>query len=246
MKKLLVLSIILMLIAGVMFIDSHDLMTPKVYANEISTENQNTIEVYGKATLEVEPDIAYINIGVNSESKDPAEAQNENKEKMTKIISALKDQGITDDALKTLNYNIRKNYTYPKDGDRIETYVVSNILKVTIEDLSKVGQMIDVSSKAGANNINSIRFALKDDSMYYNEALALAIDNADSKAKTLLEAVGGDLNQPKSIVELSSNNGFYRDSNISMKAEMAYDSVQTPIESGDITVTAQLKVIYEY
>lgn len=246
MKKLLVLSIIMLLIAGVMFIDSHDLMAPKAYADEASDATQNTIEVYGKSTLDVEPDVAYINIGVNSESKDPSEAQLENKQKMTKIIDALKDEGITDEQLKTLNYNIRKNYTYPKDGERVETYLVSNVLKVTIEDLSKVGKMIDVSTNAGANNINSIRFALKDDSMYYNEALALAIENADSKAKTLLEAVGGTYNSPISIVELSSNSGFYRDSNVMMKAEMAYDSVETPIESGDITVSAQLKVIYEY
>ena len=245
MKKMLSIAVVLMLIATVFVIDSSDLFASKSYAD--TTESDlSTVEVYGSAAIEVEPDVAYINIGVNTENEDPSIAQKLNKTKMDKIIKALKSEGLTDEELKTLNYSIQKSYNYPKEGEREEYYVVSNTLKITINDLSTVGRIIDVSSNAGANNINNIQFSIKDDSEFYNEALKLAMESAKGKAESIMSTFNETTISPKSVIEISSNAGITRSSEVMMEGKGAYDSVETPIQSGDISINARVRVIYEY
>jgi len=245
MKKILSVLLVLVVLSGVFIIDSKDLLAPKVFAD--TTENEmSTVEVYGNANIEVEPDVAYINIGVNTENDDPSVAQKSNKVKMDKIIQALKSEGLTDEHLKTLNYSINKNYNYLKDDEREEYYVVSNTLKITINDLSTVGKIIDISSNAGANTINSIQFSIKDDSEYYNQALKLAMKSANDKANSIMSTFNVTPGNPKSVFELTSNIGITRSPELMMESKVAYDSVETPIQSGDITINARVRVIYEY
>ncbi|MEA1974387.1 MAG: SIMPL domain-containing protein [Bacillota bacterium] len=248
MKKILIGLLIFTIISAVFVIDSNDLLSKKVYANEdMTAEDKSTVEVYGSANIDVKPDVAYINIGVNTENDNPSVAQKENKVKMDKIISSLKEIGLTDDELQTLNYSIRKNYRYLKDDEREEYYVVSNSLKITILDLEKIGTIIDLTSNAGANNINSIQFAVLDDSHYYNEALTLAMESAKEKANSIMSTFEEVANKPKTVIEISNNYGVTRDmGNMMMKSEAAYDSVVTPIQAGNLTITARVKVIYEY
>lgn len=246
MKKLLSVLLVLVVLVTVFVIDSNDVFAPKAYAADTTESEKSTVEVYGNANIEVEPDIAYINIGVNTENENPSTAQRLNKVKMEKIIEAIKSEGLTDDDLKTLNYNIYKNYRYFDEGEREEYYVVSNTLKITINDLAKVGKIIDVSSNAGANNINSIQFSVKDDSEYYNEALKLAMESAKGKAESIMSTFNVIPGSPKAVVEITSNQGITRTSELMMRSEAAYDSAETPIQSGDITINARVKVIYEY
>lgn len=248
MKKILIGLLIFTIISAVFVIDNNDLLSKKVYADEdIIAEEKSTVEVYGSANIDVKPDVAYINIGVNTENDNPSVAQKENKVKMDKIISSLKKIGLTDDELQTLNYSIRKNYRYLKDNEREEYYVVSNSLKITINDLEQIGNVIDAASDAGANNINSIQFAVLDDTSYYNEALTLAMESAKEKANSIMSTFGEVANKPKTVIEISNNYGATRDmGNMMMKSEAAYDSIATPIQAGDITISARVKVIYEY
>jgi len=245
MKKILSIAVVLIILASLFVMDSSDLFASKSYA-DTTESNKSTIEVYGTATIEVEPDVAYINIGVDTENEDPSVAQKLNKSKMDKIINALKAEGLTDEELKTLNYSIRKSYNYPKEDEREEYYEVSNTLKITINDLSTVGRIIDVSSNAGANNINSIQFSIKDDTEYYNEALKLAMESAKGKAESIMSTFNVTPGNPKSVVEISYNSGITRSSEVMMEGKGAYDSVETPIQSGDISIMARVKVIYEY
>lgn len=245
MKKILSIAVVLIILASLFVMDSSDLFASKSYADTTESD-QSTVEVYGTATIEAEPDVAYINIGVDTENDDPSVAQKLNKSKMDKIIKAIKAEGLTDEELKTLNYSIRKSYNYPNEGEREEYYVVSNTLKITINDLSTVGRIIDVSSNAGANNINSIQFSIKDDSEYYNEALKLAMESAKGKAESIMSTFNVTPGNPKSVVEISYNSGITRSSEVMMEAKVAYDSVETPIQSGDISIMARVKVIYEY
>lgn len=247
MKKIIIGLLVFTVIAAVFVIDSNDLLSKKVYADEESTEiSKSTVEVYGSANIEVEPDVAYINIGVDTENDNPSLAQKENKEKMDKIISSLKKMGLTDEELTTINYSIRKNYRYLNNDEREEYYMVSNSLKITVNNIDEVGNVIDAASNNGANNINSIQFSVTDDTVYYNQALNEAMLSAKEKATSIMNTFGETPSKPKSVVEISNNYGVVRDYGNMMKAEMAYDSVSTPIQAGDITISARVKVIYEY
>lgn len=246
MKKILASVLVVLLIASIFVIDSQDLLTNKVYADETEESNDNIVEVYGTATIEVDPDVAYINIGVETESKDSSEAQQENSTKMNKIIESIQALDVSEDQIKTLNYRIYPRYNYLENNEKEKYYVVSNTLKVTVNNLDQVGDIIDAASMAGANKINSIQFSVKDDTAIYNEALSSAVKAAEAKATSIMSVFDKKPGIPKKVLEISNNAGVYRDSavNYSMEATKAVSS--TPIESGSLSVKAKVKVIYEY
>ncbi len=73
------------------------------------------------------------------------------------------------------------------------------------------------------------------------------MESAKDKATSVMNVFEETPSKPKSVVEISNNYGATRDTgNMLMKSEAMYDSVSTPIQAGDITISARVKVIYEY
>ena len=83
-----------------------------------------------------------------------------------KVIDALVAIGIPRDALKTTGYNIYPVYedtTKPILDQKVRTYQVTNTLTVTLHDVSKTGDVIDVAVANGINQASSIQFLLSDE-----------------------------------------------------------------------------------
>ncbi|MCT4611910.1 MAG: SIMPL domain-containing protein [Clostridia bacterium] len=219
-------------------------------------KSEKTIEVSGKYIMSVKPDIAEISLGVKTEAKDAKVAQSENAKKMSKVIASIKKLGIKEEDIKTSNYSIYPRYEWrdikllTKEEERrvLIGYEVSNTVRITVRDLTKVSNVIDDSVKAGANFSNNINFKLADNTKYYNEALKEALKKAKVKAETLAGVYQIKLGAPKKIVETGYNEpGIFRYSNALMsKSVVMEDAVATPIESGEITVEAEVNVVYEY
>ncbi len=243
MKKALIGLVIVALIAGVVLIDSFDLMSGDTRANEDSSVKLVTVQ--GEGTVKVKPDVAYINVGVESSDVDAQVAQEENKEKMDAILKALKDYGLEDDDIKTISYNIWRGVDYRSEVE-IEEYHVTNMIEITIDEIDTVGNIIDVTSGAGANQINSIRFSVSDEKKYYNEALEIAMENAESKAASIMGTFGEKPGKPYKVIESSFGGGQFREANVAYDGAMMKSASSTPISSGDLEIKATLSVEYDY
>jgi len=243
MKKLVYGLLIIALIAGVALIDSLDLLSGDVKATDEAVVK--TVMVQGEGTVKVKPDIAYINVGVESNHIDAKVAQEENRNQMDAIVNALKDHGLTDDDIKTISYNIWRGIDYRSEKE-IEEYHVTNMIEITIKNIDDVGNIIDVTSGAGANQINSIRFSVSDEKKYYNEALSIAMDNAKEKATSIMDTFGEKPNKPYKVIEQSFGGGFFREANVAYDAVSSKAASSTPISSGDLEIKASLSVEYDY
>ncbi|HAN10549.1 MAG TPA: hypothetical protein DCP90_08075 [Clostridiales bacterium] len=219
-----------------------------VNAEDTATLNKNTITVSGEAKIKVAPDIAYVNIGVRTEGKTAAEAGKVNAEKMTAVVNAIKKAGIDAKDLKTSNYYVNPIYTYDEKTSKVTGYEATNTITVKVRDIAKTGDIIDLASKMGSNITNGVTFGLVDETISYNEALANAMKNAQGKATALATVVGVKLDKPSRISEDSYGGGsqpMYSNAVMNMKS---YDSAEsaTPVESGDIEITARVSVEYQY
>ncbi len=246
MTRKLKVSISMMMIMTVLLMAMAAYNTSDIAsANDSSTGR--TVTVSGQGEIVVTPDLAYIDLGVQTKAVDATKAQQENAKLMTTVIDALKKQGIKAEDIKTTNYSIYQTYDYKSNGERGDAYyVVNNTVNVKILDVTKVGNVIDAATLAGANSVNSIRFTVKDDSKYYQDALKLAMTNAKGKATAIMSTFGKTPGLPSAVNESSSGGGLYYDyypSNVKM--DMAF-AESTPIESGEIKITANVTVSYDY
>ena len=109
------------------------------------------LNVFGNGKVTVEPDIAYIILGVVTEHENAAMAQKENAAAMDKLISNIKAAGIKEEDIKTTNYSIYPKYNYIRETgeQQIIGYTVNNSIQLTIRDTLKVGKLLTWHRKAG-------------------------------------------------------------------------------------------------
>lgn len=199
----------------------------------------NKITVSGKGQVSVIPDTAVIRLGVQSTGKDLESIQAENAEISQAIVNTFKEFGIID--IKTYQYVIDKLYDY-ENGKRIDQgYTVRNIFEIRTNDMGQVGAIIDAAVATGANVVDFITFEVSNSESFYLEALNLAISDAYSKVKSIINHLNLNVEPiPKQIVENSAPPiPFSRN-----VAERAFAT--TPIEPGKTEIEAAVTIDFIY
>jgi len=215
---------------------------------ETPTETPRVISVNGQGEVIAEPDIATIELGVQTENEDSGIAQRMNQGLMNKIMGSLKTNAIEETDIKTVRYAIYPINEWNPELQRSEPkgFRVENIVRVTIRDIENVGMVIDGAVDAGANSVNSIQFSLSDPEKAYLQALELAVMNAEGKAKVIAEAAGVTITEPSRITEGYSmpaprTDVFMEAAGMGMKAEMP-----TSISGGELTIRANVSIDYNF
>jgi len=200
----------------------------------------------GTATLA--PDIAYFSAGVTETNPTVADAQNSVNTKTNAILDALKQGGVdVNKDVKTVGYSVQPQYTYPQNGAPVLTgYRVSNNVNVTVRDISKVGQLLDAVTKAGANQVGGVSFGLTDPEAASRVAREQAVQNARDKADTLAKATGVAVGIVMTIDDQSTMPPPPRPVSAAAPATTtaAGSAAPPPIQAGETTVTVTLRVTY--
>ncbi len=168
---------------------------------------ERTITVTGNDSAFGSPDIATIQIGVQSRNEDPSAAVNAANERMNAILATLKAAGVEDKDIQTTNFSISSQQDYdPLTGQPREmiVFVVDNTLSVTVRDLAKLGATLSSVVDAGANNIYGVSFSVSDAAKLESEARTRAVADARARAEELAQAAGVTLGEVVSISEFTS------------------------------------------
>jgi uncharacterized protein YggE len=237
-KSLLMLAVVILVLTSV----------GSVAAATQATCEENVIHAYGSGSIIGTPDRAQITFSVETENFDVKVAQQANAVQMTKVIDALVAAGLPKDALKTTGYNIYPVYDdYSKTPleQKIRTYRVTNTLTVTLHDVSRTGEVIDIAVANGINQASSIQFMLSDGQaqVLRTEALKKAVALARADADTVAGALGVTIVDVKSA-DISGGYAPVLFQNYNALDAMTKSAAPTPVQPGDVTVTAQVSITY--
>ncbi|HEY8536240.1 MAG TPA: SIMPL domain-containing protein, partial [Vicinamibacterales bacterium] len=137
-----------------------------------------TVAAAGEAIVRRAPDQAFVTIATESRAPRPEAAQQANARAMEKVRRELRDQKIPDAAIRTVSFNLREDFDYTSGGRVSRGFVVTNAIEVRVDDLTRLGRLVDEVIKAGATSISGIRFELKDRDAVEREALRRAVEDA--------------------------------------------------------------------
>jgi uncharacterized protein len=211
------------------------------------TASEHVIQTAGTGNVIGTPDRAQVTFAVQTENLDVKQAQVENAQKMAKVHDALIAAGIPKDALKTTGYNIYPVYEESTGflKPKIKTYQVTNRLTVTLHNVSQTGQVIDTAVANGINEADSIQFMLSDEKQQElrTEALKEAVSRAKSDADTISAAMGTTITGVQKAETGSSCSPVYFQ-NYALDGAAPRASAETPIQAGDITVSASVTITY--
>ncbi len=199
-----------------------------------------TLQVTGRAQVSASPDRVYIDMGVTTRARKPEAAAARNAARLSAVIAAVKRAAGSGAQLTTTEYSITPTYNYPHNGGTptLVGYTASNVVRVRVDDLRRIGPVIDAATQAGSNDVRGIRFALRDGQASRAEALHDAALNARQDAQALAGALGLRVVRVLSVAEQSPTvvpPVIYPQIRQFAKAEVA---PPTPIEAGAIEVSA--------
>jgi uncharacterized protein len=201
-----------------------------------------TVSVTGEASISVPPDLAQIDSGVTTEAKTAREASEANNKAMGGVLQALKNAGLAEKDIQTSRLSLSPQSAPNRNANApflIVGYRASNRVTVTIRDITKVADTIDVLVGAGANEISGMSFMVSKASKLLDDARAEAIADARRKAEIYAKAANITLGAPISISEETTPGPMpYR----KMAADMA---ASTPVAQGQETLRVSVSVSYE-
>ncbi|MFZ2095386.1 MAG: SIMPL domain-containing protein [Anaerolineales bacterium] len=204
-----------------------------------------TINVTGNAQVILAPDIAYISIGVHSEAKSATEAVASNNSQTQAVIDAIKGQGVDAKNIQTTNFSVYQQEKYSPSGEDLGSFFMTdNTVYVTMHDLTKIGDILDASISAGANNIYGITFDVQDKETALASGRDQAMADAKAQAEELAKAAGATLGAVQSISYYSSSpSPIYYDTKVAVPAGVG-GGASVPISSGQLTLTVSVTVTY--
>lgn len=202
-----------------------------------------TISVTGNAQVILAPDIAYVSIGVHSEAESAKAAVASNNSQTQAVIDAIKGQGVDAKDIQTTNFSVYQQEKFAPTGESLGTYFMAdNTVYVTIRDITKIGDILDASIKAGANSIYGITFDVENKESAMASGRDQAMVDAKAQAEQLANAAGVALGDVQSI-------SYYSNAPV----PVYYDSKMTgvggggqsvPISPGQLTLSVAVSVVY--
>lgn len=192
------------------------------------------------------PDRASIGAGVTSNGATAVEALRANSVAMEKLVSAAKKRGIKSEDIQTSGISLSPQYDYNNrvDGQppRFLGYQVSNMLRVTTDNIDQLGELLDALIAAGGTNVDGPSFSMKDADAMLVPARKAAFEEANAKAADYAHLAGY---RGAELLSVSEGGGMQGPLPIAYAAESRVASApKAVIEPGQVGNTLTLSFQY--
>lgn len=204
------------------------------------------VSVVGQGIVLVQPDVARITIGAEVTDTSLANAQAEAARRMDAVVAKLKADGIAENDIRTVSYNVTPQYDQPGPNGGQPTlrgYLVQNLAEVRTTNVGGLGALLDDAVGSGATRVYGINFEASNMEAIKAQARDQAMSNAHDKADQLAKGGGVSLGRPVSIEE--SDTGGVTPQPVQRAVPAAAAAAPTtPIQPGQMQVSTTVRVVY--
>jgi uncharacterized protein YggE len=190
----------------------------------------------GEAIVKRAPDRAWVTVAAESRAKTPQAAQKQNAAVMSAVLEKLRGAGIASEAVRTTAVDLQPEFDYRDGKQTLREYVARNSVEVRVDELPKLGEIIDMAIASGATRIGGVRFDLRDRDAAEREALKLAVADARQRATAAAEGAGMQVDRVVRIEEHRASAGPPRPV-MAMRAE-SLQAEPTPVAPGELEIRA--------
>ena len=191
----------------------------------------------GDAVVRRAPDRAFITVTVETRAKSPRDAQRLNADAMTAVQQRLGQARVPREAIRTLGYDLQQEFDF-LSGRRVpREFVARNAIEVRLDEIARVGELLDVAVQGGATAISGVRFDLQDRETVDREALRLAVVDARARADAAAAGAGRSIDRVIRVEDAREGPIMMARP---MMMEKSADVAQTPVEPGLVEIRARV------
>ena len=207
----------------------------------------SSIRVSGEARVSARPDRVQIDLGVQTQAVLSQDAASANARQLDAVLAAVRKAAGAGAQIKTVSYSLSPNYQYHPGGGEptITGYTALNVVEVVLDDLARIGDVIDAATRAGANRVQGIQWTLRDQDTVRAQALREAATRAHAEAEVLAGALNLRILRVLTVEESSPQIVPVRVHLAAARAAVSAAEVPTPVEAGTLDVSANVTLVVE-
>jgi uncharacterized protein len=213
-----------------------------------SAQESRTIEVTGNGEAHVAPDVASLNLAIETHAATAQQSAGQNAALAQKVVDALNTKLQGKGKVWTGGYSLYPEYSdssRPNDKPVVTGYRAENSITVETGEIGMLGGLIDTAIEAGANRINFLNFTLRDESQARSQAIALAAKNAQTQADSLAKSLGVKLGPVVKATTVGENQPMPVMRMMAGVAASATMGAPTPVQPNEVTVPATVSITYQ-
>lgn len=228
-------TIILVLVAALLILLGSITVAARPAVDQEPTARTITVSGVGQASGT--PDVATIQLGVDTQNTDPTQALDDANNTIQQVQDALISNGVSQQDIQTASFNMWQDTSSSQNSSTPSqpTYHVQDILRIKTQ-VDQAGSIISAAVGAGANNINSLSFNLSDPTALIQQARTQAITDAQNRAEQIAQLMGVTLGGPVTVTE--------SDNTPSPVQPLTAAAAMTPVSGGQLSVTVNVNVSY--
>jgi len=216
-------------------------LTPTSGALAQQTPPPDVVITSGEGLIQVAPDRAWITIAAETRGPSAREAQRRNTEAMRPVQDALKKAGLPAEAVRTVGYDLQQEFDFVNNKRVSRGYVARNSIEVRVDDVSRLGELLELSVGQGATTVHGLRFDLKDRARLERDALRQAVTDARMKAEAAAAGAGRAVDR---VIKVEEGGGSTPPPMPMFRAQAAQANAgdAVPIAAGQIEIRATATV----
>ncbi len=214
-------------------------------ADQSSTRESISVSGFGEAVGK--PDMATVELGVETEADNVATAIDLSNQTVERVTQALIDAGIADSDIQSTHFNVWREEGFDRltgqPTDEV-TFHVDSTVRVKVRDIDQISSMIQTGLDAGATNVFGLTFGIDDTAELEAQARLQALDDAEDRAQQLADALGKTLGEPIIVSELVAGSPLGFVSETALFRGMGGGGGGPPLSPGELSVGVQVDVMY--
>ena len=152
---------------------------------------QPVISVRGEASLEVEPEVAIVNVRVEARDRDRRAVLGRLASRNQQVTDLIKSYGEAVEKLESGPASVRPDIKVAKGSERVARYLGQASVQITFRDFTVLGELVTGLSDEDLATVAGPWWALRPDSPVYRDARLAAARDAMVRAREYAEAFGG-------------------------------------------------------
>jgi uncharacterized protein YggE len=218
---------------------------PAVFGQDSCT-HPRIISVTGTAEVTVAPDEVTLTLGVDSRDKELAVAKKNNDERVKKLLAVAHAAAVDGKNIQTSALTMEPQYS----DERIPkflAYEMSQVITITLTDLSKYEDLITSALNAGVNRVIGIHFFVAEPKKYREEARLKAVRAAREKAKAMAAELGQAIGKPWEVTEATDLEAPYLAVNSfsATYGKLSNQQEEPTIAGGEVAIRASVRVSFQ-
>jgi uncharacterized protein len=203
-----------------------------------------SISVDAEGKVMATPDMARLNLQVETQAATAAAAAKENAGQADHLLQAVKKVLAPDDKVRTLSYRLTPVHSYrdKTSPPEIKAYRAVNQLEITVMDVGRLGGVIDTALKNGASQVNGPFWVHAHQEELQRQAAVNALERARRLAEALAQAAGLKI---KGVDRISTGIRFIAPRGAAEAFMAAKAAPPTPLEVGEEEITAHIQAVFQ-